>query len=154
MTLSNLLMSAQASLKDFWLRGKGGCFSAKEQLQAWALRVTWREINDGVYGMHTWIAQRLTKNGGGQPTNNSVKDFFEKLDNDVDWFPGYVTLCKGLVGGWGKRDQEGWKEEGGRRQEEGGKLKVERRAEGNEGSRRGETRGDGRREGEGDRRRG
>ena len=81
-------MSAQTSLKELWLGGKDGCLSAGEQLTAWALREAWRQQNDGVYGMHTWIAERLTKNGGGQPTNNSVKEFLEKVDTDQEWFPG------------------------------------------------------------------
>ena len=81
-------MSTQTSLKEVLLGGKDGCLSAREQLKAWALREAWRQQNDGVYGMHTWIAERLTKNGGGQPTNNSVKEFLEKVDTDQEWFPG------------------------------------------------------------------
>lgn len=52
------------------------------------MREAWQETNDGVYGMHTWIAARLAKIGGGQPTNNSVKEFLDKVDNDDEWFPG------------------------------------------------------------------
>ena len=81
-------MSAQASLEDLWLGGKAGGLSAREQLKAWALREAWREHNDGGYGMHAWIAERLTKNGGGQPTNNSVREFLDKVDAGDDSFPG------------------------------------------------------------------
>ena len=81
-------MSTQTSLKDLRLGGKDGSLSAREQLKAWALREAWRQQNDGVYGMHTWIAERLTKNGGWQPTKNSVKEFLEKVDTDQEWFPG------------------------------------------------------------------
>ena len=35
--------------------------------------------------MHTWIAERLTKVGGGQPTSAAVKDLLHKIDNDEDW---------------------------------------------------------------------
>ena len=53
-------MSDQASLKKIWLDGNHGYLSAREQLKAWALREAWREYNEGVYGMNTWIAERLT----------------------------------------------------------------------------------------------
>ena len=53
-------MAAQASLKELWLAGKDGGLSAREQLKAWALREAWKEHNDSEYGMHTWIAERLT----------------------------------------------------------------------------------------------
>ena len=82
------LTSGQTSLKELWLGGKDGCPSAREQLRAWALREAWQEHNDGVYGLHTWIAERVTKNGGGHPTNDSVKDFLDKVDEDDDWYPG------------------------------------------------------------------
>ena len=81
-------MPDQTSLKELWLVGKEGGLSAREQLKAWALREAWRENNDGTHGMLTWIAKRLTKNGGGQPTNNAVKGFLNKVDKDNEWFPG------------------------------------------------------------------
>ena len=59
-------MSDNASLHDLWLGGKDGCLCAREQLKAWALREAWQENNETVYGMFTWIAQRVTKNGGGR----------------------------------------------------------------------------------------
>ena len=81
-------MVAQASLKELWLAGKEGGLSAREQLKAWALREAWNDQNEGVYGMNTWIAERLTKVGGGAPTNVSVKDLLAKIDDDEEWFPG------------------------------------------------------------------
>ncbi len=59
LSLWKLAMSAQTSLKELWLGGKDGCLSAREQLKAWALREAWRQQNDGVYSMHTWIAERF-----------------------------------------------------------------------------------------------
>ena len=81
-------MADQTSLQELWLGGKAGCLCAREQLKAWALREAWRQKNTGVQGMLTWIAERLVKNGGGQPTNVSVKQFLDKIDEDDDWFPG------------------------------------------------------------------
>ena len=81
-------MSAQTALKDLWLAGNEGHLSAREQLKAWALREAWREVNDGKYGMNSWIAERVAKVGGGAPTNQSVKELLAKIDEDEDWFPG------------------------------------------------------------------
>ena len=81
-------MTDQGSLQKLWLYGKEGGLSAREQLKAWALREAWQENNTSSYGMHTWVAERLTKIGGGQPTNVSVKDLLQKIDDDEDWYPG------------------------------------------------------------------
>ena len=81
-------MASQTSLKDLWLHGNAGCLSAREQLKAWALREAWKERNDGTYGMYAWIAEKLTKAGGGAPTTQSVKDLLTKIDEDGEWFPG------------------------------------------------------------------
>ena len=70
-----MAMTDQGSLQKLWLCGKEGGLSAREQLKAWALREAWQENNTSSYGMHTWVAERLTKIGGGQPTNVSVKGF-------------------------------------------------------------------------------
>ena len=58
------VMADQASLQELWLGGKAGCFSAREQLKAWALREAWRQNNEGSHGMLTWIAEKLVKIGG------------------------------------------------------------------------------------------
>ena len=71
-----------------WLHGKAGGMAPREQLKAWALREAWLDGKTGTYGMHTWIAERLTKVGGGQPTNVAVKVLLHKIDNDGDWYPG------------------------------------------------------------------
>ena len=78
-------MAAQASLKALWLRGNAGCLSAREQLKVWALRESWKEYNEGVYGMYSWISERVTKVGGGAPTTNSVKAIGEShtLEEDL-----------------------------------------------------------------------
>ena len=65
-------MAAQDTLHKLWLHGKAGGMAAREQLKAWALREAWMDGQTRTYGMHTWIAERLTKVGGGQPTNVAV----------------------------------------------------------------------------------
>ena len=81
-------MAAQASLQNEWLHGKRGGLSAREQMKAWALREVWNDHHDTVYGMHVWIAARVTKVGGGNPTNVAIKDLLMKMDADEEWFPG------------------------------------------------------------------
>ena len=92
-------MSAQASLQELWLAGKHGGLSAREQLKAWALREVWKhhrkdaeETEEGgdasVYGMYSFIAERVTKVGGGHPQSNAVKQLLQKIDEDDEWFPG------------------------------------------------------------------
>jgi hypothetical protein len=38
--------------------------------------------------MKTYSAGKLKKQGGGNPSSEAVKQFFEKVDDDADWFPG------------------------------------------------------------------
>ena len=40
------------------------------------------------FGMNMWIAERLTKMGGGRPTSAAVKELLGKIDNNEDWYPG------------------------------------------------------------------
>ena len=62
-------------------------FSAREQLKAWALCEAWRQNNEGSHGTLTWIADKLVKTGGGQPTVAAVKEFLYKGDKNDEWFP-------------------------------------------------------------------
>ena len=81
-------MAVQDTLQKLWLHGKNGGLFAREQLKAWALREAWMDGKPGTFGMNTWIAERLTKMGGGRPTSAAVKELLGKIDNDEDWYPG------------------------------------------------------------------
>ena len=80
-------MAAQASLQNEWLHGKRGGLSAREQMKVWALREVWNDHHDTVYGMHVWIAARVTQVGGGNPTNAAITDLLMKMDADEDLSP-------------------------------------------------------------------
>ena len=80
--------SKQDLLRSAWLDGKDGGLSGREQAKAWALREVWRDAGKGDHGMKTYIAEKLTKQGGGAPSSEAVRKFFEKVDADADWFPG------------------------------------------------------------------
>ena len=77
-------MADQASQQEPWLGGKAGCLSTQEQLKAWALREAWRQNNEGSHGVLTWIAEKLVKIGGGQPTVAAVKEFLYKGDKTMN----------------------------------------------------------------------
>ena len=82
-------MDHQELLRQAWLEGRAGCLAAREQAKAWALREVWKDSGKGDHGMKTYIAGKLTKQGGRKPpTSEAIRQFFEKIDADADWFPG------------------------------------------------------------------
>ena len=84
-----------SSLKDLWKDGKEGCLSPLEQCRAGALREVYREEEVPEKKLYTKVASKLTKIGGGQPTPRAVLNFFAKVDNDDDWYPGKVVEGRG-----------------------------------------------------------
>ena len=81
-------MSGQQELRELWLTGPPGQLCALEQAKAWVVREVWRSENKGSYGMNTFIAERVVKGDGSHPSGQAVSMFFDKFDNDDDWFPG------------------------------------------------------------------
>ena len=80
--------SRQDLLRSAWLDAKDGSLSAREQAKAWALREIWKDSGKADYGMKTFIAGKLKKEGGGSPSSEAMTCFFDKVDVDDDWFPG------------------------------------------------------------------
>ena len=83
--------SAQEVLKAAWIGGRHGSMSALAQARAWALRAVWRDDKKPDYGMLVYICGKVKKVGGGSPTSSALKEFFEKVDADADWYPGKCT---------------------------------------------------------------
>ena len=86
-------MAESSSLRDAWLHAPDGRLCAREQAKAWALREIWNEEGKSSYGLLPWVAQRLKTNVGGSPTGDppsppAIAQFFSKLDDDPDWYPG------------------------------------------------------------------
>ena len=84
---------AQLRLRDAWLGGPEDRLCGREQAKAWALRECWREEHDSDHGLYKFVAARVnkTKDGlpnGGNPTGDAVKQLFDKIDGDDEWFPG------------------------------------------------------------------
>ena len=76
-----------------WTSAPSGHLSPWQQSKALALREACQEIFAGTVKL-TWICDRLTKVGGGKPATPSLWEFFKKVDNDADWFPGKHTGTK------------------------------------------------------------
>ena len=78
----------QHVLQKAWLGGKDGSFGALAEARAWALREVWHEDGKPEYGMLVFISARVTKVGGGNPSPAAMSLFFNRVDEDVHWFPG------------------------------------------------------------------
>jgi len=86
-------MCDQETLSKLWLHAPDDRLCAREQAKAWALRELWKADGKGTYGMYSFIASKVKKHKNGKPvgdspTNASMKEFFEKVDEDQLWFPG------------------------------------------------------------------
>ena len=75
--------SKQDMLRSAWLDAKDDSFSGIEQAKAWALREIWRDVGKADHGMNIHIAGKLKKQGGGAPSSEAVRKFFDKVDTDV-----------------------------------------------------------------------
>ena len=94
--------ATQQSLRDLWINARTGTLSAREQSRAWALREVWIDNNvtrkvardkltrKDLYGMLEFVRTRVFVAGkdATNPTTNSLKMLFTKIDDDVEWFPG------------------------------------------------------------------
>ena len=58
-------------------------FALRQVAKAWALREVWKEQGRPTYGMYTFIAQKITKVGGGHPLPEAVKKLLENADEDL-----------------------------------------------------------------------
>ena len=83
----------QESLRSFWKSAPDGRLCPWEVAKALGLREASKEIHDGKWNL-PWIAERLTKVGGGSPSKQALEQLFERIDNDTDWFPGKHTGAK------------------------------------------------------------
>ena len=72
-------MVTQGALQKLWSQGNASGMAAGEQLKAWALREARLDGKTGTLGMQTRTVGKLTKVGGGQPTNVAVKDLLHRI---------------------------------------------------------------------------
>ena len=57
-------------------------------MRALAYRDVFLDLGVPEYGLQSKVAAKLTKIGGGRPGHDSVKELWDKVDADPDWFPG------------------------------------------------------------------
>ena len=60
---------------------------AMEIAKAWALREASRELHAGKDKL-PWVAARVVKNDGTHPSREALRQLFQTIDSDPDWFPG------------------------------------------------------------------
>ena len=66
----------QQLLQESWLGGKKGCLGALAEARAWALREVWQEEGKPDYGLLDFVASRVEKGGGENPSPLSISQFF------------------------------------------------------------------------------
>ena len=83
------------ALHTVWTTAAKGRMPPMEQAKLWALRAVLRkqcEEDD----QFQWMAEQVHVVGGGHPTRQSVRDFFERVDEDeAAWYPGRATKKTG-----------------------------------------------------------
>ena len=79
----------QEVLRQAWLEGRCGNLSAWSEAKLWAVREVWRTLKGGEWGLQSFAAELVTKAGTDEhPSQAAVSLFYQKIDADVDWFPG------------------------------------------------------------------
>ena len=68
-----------ATLKELWLGGQDGRLSPWEVAKALGLREASKELHGGQPNL-PWIASRVTKIGGGHPSDQSLWELLTKID--------------------------------------------------------------------------
>ena len=83
-----LSVMAQESLRDLWESGQSDRLSPWMCAMALAYREASKEISKKGKPNIAWVATKVTRVDGENPTPTSLHDFFKKVDADPDWFPG------------------------------------------------------------------
>ena len=78
----------QAALRRLWPEGRRGTLSAWGQAKMYALREVWPAEHSSSHGMLAFIAARVQKVGGGNPSGEAIGLPLARMDADADWFPG------------------------------------------------------------------
>ena len=82
-----------ASSRDLWLSGQANRFSPWQQARALAFREASKELHSGEVSV-PWVANRVEKVGGGNPSRQFLHEFFATVDADPDWLPGKHSGAK------------------------------------------------------------
>ena len=74
-------------MRKAWTDGRTGTLSALSEAKAWALREVWRSEGKGDWGLMKFVAERVTKIGGGNPQQPAISKFFAKWIRTPTGFP-------------------------------------------------------------------
>ena len=83
----------QETLRRAWLDAPANRLCAWEVAKALGLREASKDIHNGNVNL-PWIAVRVTKVHGGNPSPAALHQLFGKIDADPEWFPGKHTGTK------------------------------------------------------------
>ena len=87
---------SQRSLAQLWQHAKDGCLTPWAQAKAWAIREVWKETKGSkTYGLCPHVAERVVKQGGGNPTKQAIAQLFEKMDAHTFGYGSF--LGRGVV---------------------------------------------------------
>ena len=83
----------QEALRRAWLDAPANRLCAWEVAKALGLREASKDIHSGNVNL-PWIAARVAKVDGGNPSRSALHQLFDKIDADPEWFPGKHTGTK------------------------------------------------------------
>ena len=81
-------------MEQLWKSRREGSLCPLEQLRALAFRDVYKAHPEavpeqgGLPALNSTIAGKLTLVGGGHPSKEAVRQLFERIDGDKDWYPG------------------------------------------------------------------
>ena len=76
------------ALQAKWQEAPQGRLTPKEQAKLWALREVLRKQGEDCT-QYVWMAGQVQVVGGGHPSREAVRRFFERVDTDpAGWYPG------------------------------------------------------------------
>ena len=77
------------SLRDLWKSGQSDRLSPWMEAMALAYREASKELSkDKKTPNVAWVAKKVAKVDGTHPRKQSLHEFFAKVDEGPDWFPG------------------------------------------------------------------
>ena len=82
------MCATQELLEAAWTKTIHGKLPPWEEAKAWALREVWRSDHETDFGMLGYVAGKIVKTGGENPSPTAVAKLYAKMDADSQWFPG------------------------------------------------------------------
>ena len=85
-------MAEHRTLEQLWKAGRDGGLSPLDQVRVVAYRDAYNEVGlppkSGGPALLGTIAKKVTKIGGGHPSNAATRQLLAKVDEDPEWYHG------------------------------------------------------------------